>query len=167
MFTVVFLAALAVAGASSVSSSEEVRGMAEQALRGGRKLQAQPLFCSTVQCPERSTLIETASTTECGDICDPSLCCEARCSFHECPVRTTPVVDADLIVCADLTCTDDMCCEALCSYFQCPDGEVPVVDADDIACPGLECNAAMCCEEPTNTTTNPVDVTASPTPAPV
>ena len=107
----------------------------------------QAVFCSSLQCPDRSTPIVDASTTECGGgTCDASVCCEAKCSFHQCPDRTTPVVDADDIVCDDLTCTDDLCCEAKCSYFQCPSGETLVEDADDIVCPGLECSDGLCCE---------------------
>ena len=104
------------------------------------------MYCSSFQCPHRSTPIKDACTTKCeSDTCEASQCCEARCSYHQCPDRSAPIEDADTSVCADLACTDDLCCQALCSYHQCPSGEGLVVGGDDLVCPELECSNELCC----------------------
>lgn len=107
----------------------------------------QELYCSSLQCPDRSTPIDDASVTECaGDTCEASQCCEAKCSYYQCPDRSTPVEDADDIVCPDLECSDELCCEAKCSYHQCPTGETLVEDADEIVCEDQTCTDDLCCE---------------------
>lgn len=107
------------------------------------------VFCSSLQCPSRTTPIVGAGAVECTDgICEESQCCEALCSYHQCPERSTPVNNANDIVCPFRDCTDELCCVALCVYFQCPSGTVPVEDDGEIVCPGLDCTDELCCVLP-------------------
>lgn len=103
------------------------------------------IYCSNVQCPDRTTP-SMYGAADCSGMCGESDCCEAKCSYHQCPQFSTPLDEADDIVCPELICTNDLCCEALCSYYQCPDGETLVEDADDIVCPDLQCSAELCCK---------------------